>query len=210
MSNRKKRDFDLSTISGRLAMIIDEQPNIREFADKVGVLTSYLTRVLNNSETTLTRATSIAEAAGYSMNWISWGIEPKLLSDFINSPFDSTCINIPPLDENQKIDIDFDPQFIEANLKAVPANCRAWLVTDDNMAGIYGKGDTVLVELKNTTGTGTFVVSINGAYTIRKISHPMNNVVKLFSSQDGETVINNEAFESLDVIGRIVWSGGRA
>lgn len=213
MANKKQREFDLSTHQGRLALVIHEHPNNAQLAKDADLQPSYMTRLLNLQETTLDKAARIAKVTGYSMNWISFGIGPRLLDGALSNEMDSDFLKVPSLVADQKLDIDFDPDYLTNILKANPQDCLAWEVTDEAMRGKYEKGQTVLIDKSFLIESGDYVVKINGAFTIRKIIHPLPGICKISSTtmDEVELDISSEPLENkLPIAGRVIWYGGKA
>lgn len=210
---KKNREFDLATLSGRLGQVIDDYPSNVELAEKIGELPGYLNRLLNLQETTFSRAAKIAEATDTSMNWLAWGLGPRSCNEALNCDQESDFIKISPLVENQKLDVDFDFDFITSVLKASPIDCLAWEITDEAMTGKYEKGQTVLINKNYLAESGDYVVNINGVHTIRKIIHTMPGKCKVSSNTMGEVDLDlskNSLESQIPIAGRIIWYGGKA
>ncbi|MGR6871208.1 S24 family peptidase [Pseudomonas sp. HK3] len=181
----------------------------KSLTEKTSIASSMIHRYKKGNEITLGNFKKIYQATGFSPLWLLEGIGPEQLEEAEGFSFDDICIPIPSLDDSQKIDIEFDPSFIISNLKAEPKKCRSWVMPDSSMQGTYNKGDTVLVELDNLNGSGDFVIKVNDSFTMRRIEHEITGAIKLISTEK-EIELSPVEFEKLNIIGRVIWSGGRS
>jgi phage repressor protein C with HTH and peptisase S24 domain len=88
------------------------------------------------------------------------------------------------------------------------ADLSAIRVEGDSMEPLLRSGDEIFVDRTRRTGEGVFVVRIGDALHVKQIQASAPGRIALVSANDAYAPIEL-ARDEVEVIGRVVWKGGR-
>ncbi len=88
------------------------------------------------------------------------------------------------------------------------ADLSAIRVEGDSMEPLLRSGDEIFVDRNKRSGEGVFVVRIGDALHVKQVHASAPARIKLISANDAYAPIEL-AREEVEVIGRVVWKGGR-
>ena len=201
--------LDLETLKGRLAYAIKTKgPSYVAKHTSIGpAQVSRLSRQM--ASTTLENAAEIAIATGFELKWIALGQGPMMVNDELWE-YTNTFKEITPLDESQKINMSFEPDFLEKELDVKVEECRIWKI--DYKANLKGleRGYTVLLDTRNLSGGGLILVETNGTKRIIDALVNMDNTVSITMDNEVTQNLTAEQFSELKIIGEVVWQGGQS
>jgi len=189
-------------------LITDISPKI--LSERTGINTSMLHRYKKGTDAGSSAIIKILEASGYSGLWLFHGVGPKLVSEV--GSVEAEHIEVESLTDTKGGDVTFDPDYLRNFLKVEPENTRHLSVRDDCMAPDYNENDLVLVDISRKTGQGVFVINMAGEPSLRQAKVQLNGNIELKCSNPkyDSHEVSQEEFENLNIMGRVVWTGGKA
>ncbi len=213
---------------------------IRECADMAGsgdelarisaiprrTLESYLT---GDSEPKVSRALAIADAVGASLDWLIAGRGPKVAGGVqphqqAEVPSESEYAFVPLYDarcsaghgawtETAKVLTRLVFTRYSLRKKGLdPAHLAALRNGGDSMWPILKDGDTILIDLRQTTPSheGIYVLRLDDFLYAKRLQRQFDGSLHIISENKAykDMVVPKERLDELVVIGRAVWSGG--
>ena len=204
--------LDLNTLKGRLAYAVKTK-GPKYISEITGISTSMLGSIsAQKTKTSLDNAALIAHATGFELKWIALGEGPQM-SDADLWEYTSSFNEVMPLDENQKLELSFNPDFLEQELKTKPANCRVWKIDYKINLDQLEQDFIVLIDTSNKQGSGRFVVNVNDVISVVDIRINIDGsaTIKTDSiNSDTDQTITDEQYKKLNIQGRVIWHGGRS
>ena len=201
--------LDLETLSGRLAFAIKTSgPTF--VANNTSLSIAQVNRLSNEkASTTLENAAAIAQATGFELKWIALGDGPMKIDDDLWEHTNSFK-KIEPLDEAQKINMSFEPDFLSKSLGVEVEDCRIWEI--DYKANLKGleRGYTVLVDIRKSERSGLILVETNGQKRIVETLSNMDGSVSITMDNDILQNLTAEQFNDLNILGSVIWQGGQS
>lgn len=197
----------------RIGQLIDDI-GPKALSDLTGINTSMLHRYKKGTDAGNTVVTKILESSGYSGLWLFHGVGPKLLSEFEGMPSlgDGNFIEVQAIQGSDSGDVTFDQDYLKNFLKVEPENARHLSVRDDCMTPTYNENDLVLVDISRKTGAGVFAIEMGGEPSLRQANVLLNGSIELKCENQKYSTneISQDEFNNLKILGRVVWSGGKA
>ncbi len=201
--------LDLDTLSGRLAYAIKIK-GPKFISENTNISIAQANRLsAQKTGTTLESAAEIAIATGFELKWIALGKGP-MMTDNELWEHTSTFKEIVALDESQKINLSFEPEFLEKDLGVKVEECRIWQV--DYKANLKGleRGHTVLLDTRNQKKSGLLLVETNNQKRIVDALINMDSSVTITMDNEVIQTLTAEQFKDLVIIGEVIWQGGQS
>jgi len=210
MAKKSNMDgLDLDTLSGRLAYAIKIK-GPKFISENTSMSIAQANRLsAQKTGTTLESAAEIAIATGFELKWIALGKGPMMtLTEFVfhTDPF----TEIAALDDSQKINMAFDPEFLQNGLDVKPEDCRIWDI--DYKANLKGleRGHTVLIDTRNQKKSGLLLVETNNQKRIVDALINMDCSVTITMDNEVIQTLTAEQFTDLVILGEVIWHGGQS
>jgi hypothetical protein len=203
-----KEEFDLNTLAGRLSYAV-RTIGIAEAVRRTSLSRAQLSRIASEqAKTTLENAADIAIATGYELKWIALGTGPMRIDDDLWE-HTSKFTKIKSLDPTQRIDISFEPNYLEHELNVKPEDCAVWEVDYKANLKNISKGHTILIH-KARTLTGLILVETHGQKRIVSSNLNMNGNLSIEMEDGQQQEIQKNEIENLNIIGEVIWTGGQS
>jgi len=207
---------ELNTYQERLALIIDKT-GPKALSDETGISTSMLQRYkkeVNPTDAGGGAIDKILKASGFSGLWLFHGVGPQYLADIdgANDFSDGKFLQVESITGSKSGDVTFDQNYLQNFLKVDPENARHLSIRDDCMAPTYNENDLVLVDVSRKAGAGVFVIEMGGEPSLRQANVLLNGNIDLMCENPKYPTneISQDEFSQLKILGRVVWSGGKA
>jgi Helix-turn-helix. len=203
------QDGELDTMAARLGYAINSYGQVA-LAREIGISQGQANRIARGlSKTTLDTAMAICTLTKFNIDWVCFGRGP-MMSDQDVWDYTSTFKNIAALDESQKINLSFEPDFLEKELSVKMADCRIWQVDYKADINHIERGHTVLINLKNQSGTGRFLIETQGKKRVVEIQVNLDNTVEITMDGNITQTLNQKNYNALTIIGEVIWHGGQS
>ncbi len=178
-------------LAERIQQVRDRLGKTSLLAEKTGISTSYINRLINSEVENpgIKQIMKIARAGGVSVQWLLEGGE------------ESSAM---PVVEEIKGD---EPLRFSQLIKAFGKSIKAWCYTGDTIRD-FRPGDWLLADIENTAGDGIYLVDFGGGITARRVIWQPGNQVNVVSDNDlhGNHTV---PVDQLNIIGKVVWAGIR-
>lgn len=201
--------LDLGTLSGRLAYAVKSK-GPKFISENTSISISMLGSIsAQRSKTTLDNAAEIANATGFELKWIALGEGPQM-NDADLWDYTSSFNKVLPLDENQKLELSFNPEFLANDLKVNVDDCRTWKIDYKINLLPFESDSSVLINTTKKQGSGRFIIEANDTRMIAEIHVNINGsaTIKTDSSKpDTDQTVTADQYKNLNIQGRIIWHG---
>ena len=203
--------LDLETLSGRLAFAIKTSgPTF--VANNTSLSIAQVNRLSNEkASTTLENAAAIAQATGFELKWIALGDGPMKTDDDLWE-HTNNFKKIVELDSTQKLDLSFGPDFLEQQ-KVSADQCRVWEIDCHIALADIKRGYMVLIDTHQNQGSGIYVLQSSNQNIIGEIHLNLDGSAKFktdINKPDTDQSLTKEQLEGLNIIGRVIWHGGKS
>jgi len=200
---------ELNGFKERLATLISEA-TAAKISEQTGINPSMLHKYKKGTDPGGSTIDKILEASGFSGLWLFHGIGPKRLADIGETS--NGFVAIEPLTNQSGGEVTFDQDYLKNFLKLDPATTRHLAVRDDCMAPSFNENDLVLIDTSRKTGAGVFVITMAGEPSLRQATVLLNGNIELKCENPKYPTheISQDDFSKLEILGRVVWSGGKA
>lgn len=221
-----------STKSGfakRLGLTINGQ-SISGFSIKCRVSESLLRKYLAGDSLPGTdKLVAIARAADISLEWLATGEGPVQRSE-PGGGYDMnvmTEFSLPPryvaqvgsdgrvrMEDGTSLDsVAFRTSWVENELRVDPTNLAVVCVRGDSMEPNIWEGDIVLMDTSENriTDDTVYVLKRHGYLVIKRLQRMFDGGIKIKSDHPAydDEMISREEAERIDIVGRVVWTGGK-
>ncbi|OQX33933.1 MAG: hypothetical protein B0D91_13400 [Oceanospirillales bacterium LUC14_002_19_P2] len=199
--------WDKDSLGFRVRYLQDKVGGSKQMAELSGVSQSTQSRLIRNKfgNPGLELLKAIADAGGCSVSWLIEGdvedgddvAKPK---GFVIVPF--------KFGEN-RASVMFDRKYLVNVLGVNPDSCLMYQARSDVMAPTFNTDDQLLIDQKSTDGNGLFLIRIDGQLYVQRLQYLPGVGVQVIS--DNPNYQNYQvAPDQLEIIGRVVWIGGKS
>ncbi|WP_454840962.1 XRE family transcriptional regulator [Pseudomonas hormoni] len=182
-----------------------------------GAIRSYLS---GETYPTLDRLEQISQAAGVSAMWLAFGVEQQVQHVIEDEKYsyvplyDARCsAGHGSWSEGARVLTHL--AFTTYSLRKQglePSRLSAIRVDGDSMEGLVSDGDTVLIDHGRNTleGEAVYVIRLDDHLYAKRLQRQVGGGVAVISTNPAYQTMNvaKESLNDLEIIGRVVWSGG--
>lgn len=218
-----------SGFSQRLSLTINGQ-SISGFSMKCGVSESLLRKYLAGDSLPGTdKLVAIAHASDISLEWLATGdgplqrgsvsvsdLEQRMLNEFSLPPWYNCQVGsdgrIRMEDGNDRDSVAFRKSWLENELGVNPKDLAMLTVRGDSMEPNIWDGDIVLIDtsVNQITDDAVYVLRRHRYLVVKRLQRTFDGGIKIKSDHsvyDDECVSHTDS-KRIDIIGRVVWTGG--
>ena len=198
---------------------------------KCGVSESLLRKYLAGDSLPGTdKLVAIARAADISLEWLATGDDPVQRGGDGGAGLDQRVLNefsLPPryiaqvgsdgrvrLEDGESLDsVAFRTSWVEHELGVSPTDLAVLTARGDSMEPNIWEGDIVLIDTSEDriTDDTLYVVKRHGYLVVKRLQRTFDGGIKVksdHSAYDDEQISRDQA-EGLEIVGRVVWTGGK-
>lgn len=208
VSEMEKGIYNLATLGGRLGYIVAKVGK-RNVLKSVNISEAQLNKYIGGrtNKHTLEPLLEICANYGYRIEWLAVGSGEKETSEYVNSSVVLHDLPSAPLPSDYQSVI-LNPTYLKNELLVDPKQCIFCVAEGDSMIPTISPGDMLLVDQSRKRGDGIFKFSIDATEMIKRLQFLPENQVKIVSDNSKYESYQLSA-DKLEIVGRVVWHGGR-
>ena len=202
--------WNMDTMGARIRYLQEKVGGSKNMQKMSGVSQSQQSRLIRNDikNPGLEQLLAIAEAGGCTISWLIEGGDSETggsggdtkVGGFVAVPF--------AFGEN-RASVMFDRKYLVNVLGVNPDSCVMYQARSDAMAPTFTTDDQLLIDQKSTDGNGLFLIRIDGQLYVQRLQYLPGVGVQVIS--DNPNYQNYQvAPDQLEIIGRVVWIGGKS
>lgn len=209
----------------RLRLIMQQFGSVADLARAVGVSDNAIYKwVTGRGKPGMISLVNLARAAGVSVEWLATGkgeplktkLEPRAVlprSEFVQMPLHSLrgIDGKPSLVSSQIVDyLNFRTDWLKRTLNAEARDLALIEAVGDSMSPTIDEADLVLADLRETRfkSDGIYVLRNGGDLSIKRIQREPDGKLAIRSDNPAYQPVT-VAPESISLVGRVIWTGGR-
>ncbi|MEH6649959.1 MAG: S24 family peptidase [Motiliproteus sp.] len=215
-------NFEPQNFSERVKLIKDKT-GTQKLSELTGISTVQLNRYAKGtSQPMIEPLVAIAEASGVSIQWLATGIGGMQAGSPTVDMSRSVSINFYPdiqpsagcgndVVSERSVPVVFDADYLKTEVQVNPKNCVMFSAQGDSMAPSISSGDLLIVDQSVTRGDSIFVLRLSNDIMVKRLQFLPTGHIKVISDSDAydDYMIDLQQNPELQVIGRVVWHGGR-
>jgi len=203
----------------RLRLIMQQFGSVADLARAVGVSDNAIYKwVTGRGKPGMLSLVNLAKAAGVSVEWLATG-KGQPLKGKSEQPAAPAAKAVAPATTpgaaaetgSQGVDyLDFKPDWLKRTLNADAKDLALIEAVGDSMAPTIDEGDLVLADLRETRfkSDGVYVLNNGDDLSIKRIQRELDGKLTIRSDNPAYKPVT-VAPESVSLIGRVIWMGGR-
>lgn len=207
----------------RLRLIMQQFGSVGDLARAVGVSDNAIYKwVTGRGKPGMISLVNLAKAAGVSVEWLATGkgqavkakpeFRPVPPSEFVSMPLHTLRgAGGRTLQSSQVVDyLNFKSDWLQRTLNADPKNLALIEAVGDSMSPTIDERDLVLADLRETRfkSDGIYVIRTGADLSIKRIQRQPDGML-VIRSDNPVYLPATVAPDSISLVGRVIWMGGR-